>query len=413
MNQSPTNYFNVIIYFSLFLFCFFPFLNILQLPIDSQPNALIIAIVVLIINPRFVLYKIPLNLILLFLIFCIATIQLFSSEFIFESFTSYISYISLIIVPLAVYIVLVKQDGLSFKLFYRVVLIWSFVAVVQKFFLPEFLSFLQFRSSGSSLMGRGVTSLAPEPTYFGTVITLFLIIYFLNSFNKNSILLLWVLIIDLVFFSISSTVIAVILISTFIYYVIDFLRFKFSFKRIVILFFIFFLILLIGVFLESIEPDIRLFKIVGVVFSSPELILLDESINERLNHALFPVINLYDNYLLPGGYNNFDKYILLKSHQEAYSIFFENLNIDHYKKIMSGFGASIFELGIFGLLIPLFIYSLLSKYLKYDKIRYLYILLNVLLFTSISLNNALILFVFGNIIYLSRKQSFIEFGKKI
>lgn len=411
MHRTTTNYSNLSIYFSLLIFCFFPFLNLLQLPIDSQPNALIVATIILIINPRFVLYRIPLNLTLLFLIFVIATILLFSSEFTFESFTSYTSYISLIIVPLSVYIALVKQNGLSYKLFYRVVLIWSFVAFIQKFFLPEFLSFLQFRSSGSGLTGRGVTSLAPEPTYFGTVITLFIIIYFLNSFNKKSKLLLWVLIIDLIFFSISSTIIAVILFSTFIYYFVDFLRFRFTTTRIIILSSVLVIIFILVFLLESIEPDIRLFKILSIVFSTPELILLDESINERLNHALFPVISLYDNYLLPGGYNNFNKYIILKSHQESYYIFFENLNIDHYKKIMSGFGASIFELGIFGLLIPLFIYSLLSKYLKSDKVRYLYILLNVLLFTSISLNNGLILFVFGNIIYLTRKRHLVDFEK--
>jgi hypothetical protein len=55
-----------------------------------------------------------------------------------------------------------------------------------------------------------------------------------------------------------------------------------------------------------------MYKIIEIAFSNPELILLDESINERLNHALFPIINLYDNNLLPRGFGNFNKYIVEK-----------------------------------------------------------------------------------------------------
>jgi hypothetical protein len=396
---------NNLIYHLMILLCFFPFLNILRLPIDSQPNALILSFFIIIINYKTLIYHLPTKLLFLILILLVATIVLFNSNFTFITFTSYISYISLCTIPFAVYISLKKINGLSFDFFKKIILIWGLVALIQRFYDTEFLKFLQYRSNGSGLMGRGVNSLAPEPTYYGTVIALFIVVYVINNFieTKNRLWLIFLLI-QLFIFSISSTIIAVFLISTIIYFLIKLFNINFKSKLFYIALFIstFFLIFLKINF--DLISNTRVYKIINIVLSRPELIMLDQSINERFNHAFFPIVSLYENFMIPMGFDNFKNYIISKITLNQYPLFFVNIELANYNKIMSGYGAAFFELGGFGLLIPIYLYSFFKSLLNKKTIIYIFILLNMLLFTSISLNNALILFVFGNVMYISMGQ---------
>lgn len=391
-----------ILYYLLFIFCFFPFLNILRLDIDSQPNALILSIFIILVNYKIIINRLPVKLMYIIVVLLLATLLLIFSNFSFEVISSYLSYVSLVVVPLAVYIALIRTNGLSFNFFKKIILIWFLVAIIQKLIYPEFLSFLQFRSAGSGLMGRGVTSLAPEPTYYGSVITLFIVIYFFNNYNnRESKKWIYLLFFQIIILSISSTVLAVFGISGILFLFRKSLNFKLNFKKIVYGFVLFILFLIAFPLLNDLFIETRFFKIVTILYETPELVLIDESINERLNHAIFPIINFYDNFLLPMGYNQFQDYIILKSTNPSYAVFFENLNLDHYKKIMSGYGAVFFELGIIGLFVPYYVFSISKKMLNKQHLLFLFIVLNMLLFTAISFNNSLILFVFGNIMYLS------------
>lgn len=398
-----------ILYYLLFFFCFFPFLNILRLDIDSQPNALILSVFIILVNYKIIINRLPVKLMYIIIVLLLATLLLIFSNFSFEVISSYLSYVSLVVVPLAVYIALIRTNGLSFNFFKKIILIWFLVAIIQKLIYPEFLSFLQFRSTGSGLTGRGVTSLAPEPTYYGSVITLFIVIYFFNNFNnRESKKWIYLLFFQIIILSISSTVLAVFGISGILFLFRKSLNFKLNFKKIVYGFGLFFLFLIAFPLLNDLFIETRFFKIVTILYETPELVLIDESINERLNHAIFPIINFYDNFLLPMGYNHFQDYIILKSTNPSYAVFFENLNLDHYKKIMSGYGAVFFELGIIGLFVPYYVFSISKKMLNQQHLLFLFIVLNLLLFTAISFNNSLILFVFGNIMYLSNYKEILK-----
>jgi hypothetical protein len=393
---------NNLIYQFLILFCFLPFLNILRLPIDSQPNALILSFLILIINFKTLIHHLPTKILFLILIFLIATFVLFFSNYTFVTFTSYISYLSLCIIPLAVYISLKKLNGLSFQFFKKIIFTWGLVALIQRLYDPEFLNFLQYRSSGSGVMGRGVNSLAPEPTYYGTVIALFIVVYVINNFNekKNKIWFIFLLI-QLFILSISSTIFAVFLITTLIYFFIISFRINFKNKSFYISFFfstIFIIFLNINFDLVS---NTRIYKLLNIFLSRPELILLDQSINERFNHVFFPIVSLYDNFMIPMGFDNFKNYIISKISLNQYPLLFVNINLANYNKIMSGYGAAFFELGGFGLIIPIYLFSFFKTLHNKKSLIYVFILLNMLLFTSISLNNGLILFVFGNLMYIS------------
>ena len=363
---------NNFLYHLLIIFCFFPFLNILRLPIDSQPNALIISFLILLINYKYIIYKFPTKLLFLFIIFFIATIVLLFSEFNFLTFTSYISYLSLCFIPLAVYVSLKKLNGIPYKSFKRTILIWGIVGFIQRIYNPEFLNFLQYRSSGSAVMGRGVNSLAPEPTYYATVIALFLVIYVINNFIERK-KFIWItfLIFQLLIFSVSSTIIVVFFISICIYLLLNLfqinLKNKYLYLAIILLFSVLF------IFQNNFEliTNTRIYKIINIIISRPELILLDQSINERFNHAFFPILSLYDNFMIPNGFDNFSNYITEKITITKYSIFFNNIDLSHYNKIMSGYGAAFFELGGFGLLIPIYLFTFFVNLIQKKSIIYI------------------------------------------
>lgn len=389
-----------IIYWLFLIFCFFPFLNILKLPTDSQPNALLLAIIIVFLNYKFILKHFPGKLVIFLLLIIFSIFPIIYSKLGFDTLISFISYLSLILVPLATLITLTKIKGLSYNFFFFTIIVWFCVAIIQRFFYPNFLSFLLTRSIGSGFMGRGVNSLSPEPTYYGSIIVLFTMIYYLNYPNEsNRKLILILLFVQLFFLSLSSTVFAVLLLSFIFYVFIKILKFQVGIKPIITFFFFVFTIYIFYLIFYDTLIETRIYKILDILISKPEIILLDESINERVNHALFPLISIYDNFGLPNGYGNFQEYIIKKSSDPSYYFFFERLNIEHYKKVMSGYGAVFFELGIFGIIIPYYLYNVFKNLLNKNIYLYIFIALNLLLFTSISLNNPLILFLFGNILY--------------
>jgi hypothetical protein len=397
-----------LIYWVFLILCFFPFLNILRIPTDSQPNVLIFSVIILLKNYKNIYLHLPAKILNFIYIFIVAFFLLLFSDKTFSSILSFTSYISLLLVPLAVFISLLKVGGLPKYLFHFIIYIWGFVAIIQRFVYRDFLNFLLYRNMGSGILGRGVNSLAPEPTYYGTILTFFIIIFFLNyKFIYNKFILFFI-IFQLFFLSISATVFAVILISIFTIFFYNFIKLKFDLNKFLYsLFIISFFLLFIFTFKSSLEST-RFYKIVNLLINNPELVLRDESINERLNHALFPIISLFDNYGLPHGFNHFQYYIMNKMNNNSLDFLFVNINLEHYSRIMSGYGSTFFELGLFGILIPYYLFTIFNKLLFKNEYLFIFILLNFLLFTSISFNNSIILFVLGNILFLNHNKYIIN-----
>jgi hypothetical protein len=382
----------------LFWACFFPFISLLGLQTDSQPNALIVSLLILLFNSTALF---PKSSMLLLLLSVVGLVLLPFSRFDVQNIVSVVGYFSLFIVPIAVYISLHRFGGLSFNLFKIISIVWGFVAIIQKVIYPGFLTFLLPRASGITMNGRGVISLAPEPTYYGTVVALLIVIYLLNFWEEKRAILHF-LIFQLVFLSISSTIIFVGLFSFFVYFIVSFFQTKIITKT-----YLFLGILgvgFLGITVKSAWQETRLFKTIDIFIESPELLLKDESISERFNHIYFSIASLNDNYGVPHGYGRFKNYIIEKNRDPAYYKFFEMIDLDHYSKIMSGYGTIIFEFGVIGLLLPVLLLCLLRKKLRYPNILFAFVFLNVVLFTAISLFNGMVLFVIGNIIFLSRKE---------
>jgi hypothetical protein len=391
------------IYNILIIFCLFPFIEIFKFGTDAQPNALIIASGIFILNANF---KFPKLYLLHFIIAIVSFIVLLNSKFDKSSFLSFSNYFSFLIVPFSVYVVLKKSNGLSYNLFKISVNIWLYVGLVQFFFYKSFLTFILSRSTGISLDStfnrRGVVSLAPEPTYYGSIILLFLIIYLINFYDKKDYKLLFSLFIQLFILSQSSTSIIVLITSLIIFFL--FFIFKLKLKSFLYIFTILFIILIIVFFLTPLYSHTRFYSIAQILISNPKLIFLDQSISERFNAIYFTIQSLMDNFGIPNGYNTYQNYILLKSNIPDLRIYFLNFKIENYSRILSGYGMGFFELGLFGLLIPITIFFSLKNYLKLTPFFFAFILFNFILFTAMSLNNATILFIIGNMLYLNSKS---------
>ena len=103
------------IYWVFLFFCFFPFLNIFRIPTDSQPNALLLSFIIVGINYKNLLNHFPKNVLLFIYLAIIAVIIFFLNDINIDSLISLTSYISLIFIPLAVFITLLKFNGLPFN----------------------------------------------------------------------------------------------------------------------------------------------------------------------------------------------------------------------------------------------------------------------------------------------------------
>ena len=130
-------------------------MQLFPLVTDSQPNALLIAILVFIIKPVF---KINKNFFLLLILFLFTILLLFFSKNSFSSFRSLFNYFSLFFLTFISYYVLSHLNGIPYKLYCITIYVWFIVGLIQMFFLPTFLSFLISRwdYSATMLTERGI-----------------------------------------------------------------------------------------------------------------------------------------------------------------------------------------------------------------------------------------------------------------
>jgi hypothetical protein len=389
-------------YYIYIFICFFPFLSILRLQTDSQPNALIFSIIILAFNFKFLYNNLPKIFLYLLLFLSITTIILMLSKINKDVLLSYIVYISLLLIPFTVYITLLRINGLKYIFYKYCVYIWFVVGFVQKYFLTSFLSFLTYRSAGSNFMGRGVASLSPEPTFYGTICLLLLVIYLINFSSKNDYFIIILIGYQLVFLSISTTVLILLIGSFFIFILTQLTKLKVR-EYGFILFFLLILIAQYYIFFDFWEKT-RFYTIMNLILENPELILIDQSINERINHAFFPIMSLFDNYGLPHQFGTFPKYIEQKINTGKYDIFFKDVVIEHYTRIMNVYGSIFYDLGIIGLILPYSVYKLFKGISNTNYLKFAFIIFTLILFTAISLNNSLLLFIIGNLIYLYKNN---------
>ncbi|XPV81658.1 MAG: hypothetical protein ACNI22_13905 [Halarcobacter sp.] len=361
--------------------------------IDTSPYALIISTYIFILIKNKSLpyhsYILLFGSFFAFLIIFITHIELLSIR-------SFLGYFSLFIISSSTYFVLKKNNGFNYKLFIFFVYLWFFVGLVQLFIDESFMTFLldRYRSGG----GRGVTGLAPEPTYYGTVA---LFIFFISVIiNYRVKLIFFISLIEVVFLSKSSTAILLVLVLIFIYGILN-LKFKTIILYIVgAISFYFFIIDYLYLFQGN-----RFYGVLRGILEDPlYLMTRDESVSERLFHVFFAYKGFFDNYGLPNGFTSFKLYLT-----ENLPIYYPYTElIKPTRTIMSGIGGIFFELGFMGFIYIFFFFLLIKQAEKnFTKAMFLFLYLMIILNTSVPLTFPYIGFVIGILLYkLNHKEKF-------
>lgn len=276
-------------------------------------------------------------------------------------------------------------------------IIWLMVGVAQ-LFIPDIVGAIV---SSRTTLDRGVTSLAPEPTFFGVYLFFVSWIYFIvTDYRPQARLLVLVAInfIAVVLLAMSSMVLVYIILSAC--FVFLYKSFKFKAKHFIIISLLLALVLLAFSFvLDGYLEETRLSRFVSFLMDNPWLFFeIDASANSRLAGIVLPLHGFFTNIFLPGGLFSYPKMT-----EYLVSSFYGNFFFYDYSnpKINSWLGALLFELGIFGFIV---FGILLVKSFEFRLIRILELtFLVVVLLTAIPIAFPFIPFIFA--IFILRKRS--------
>tara|TARA_A100001015_G_scaffold278126_1_gene338019 strand:+ start:3908 stop:5116 length:1209 start_codon:yes stop_codon:yes gene_type:complete len=377
------------------LFIFFallPYVNFGLNSRDSQPWAFLFATIFILYNYR---YKLDMTNFAYFLIPIIASFVwfFFSSVVLdFISIRAMINYATFSFCLIG-FIYFLNEYGFPWKLFMVVNFLYIVVAILQ-FYYPDIVSSI-VTQRGTRESGRGVQSLAAEPTAFGLVLFFFTFIYLAASNFKPSRVISYFIglnIFSIIFLAGSSTVILYLLVAAFI----SFFWLNFRLK----------LILLISIFIiafiayQYLEGSRILFIVNNLIERGlSQYIFFDESVNDRLAHVIFSIQGSFMNNLLPGGFNSFIETQLFL--MKEYEGFFYYPNFTY--SILSFFGTFVYELGFLGymIFIYLFFHSQDGTLVRFTTVGYLFVVLN----SGIPVSFPFVAILFGILIQFNYSKS--------
>lgn len=393
----------------LIIFSLFPYIQILPLGTDSQPNTLLLS---LLLFPFCSKWKMNKYLSLLLLIAVFSFFVVFLTPFSVRSIKSVSNYFTLFFVAYVTYFALKKINGIPFKLYKRCVYTWFFVGTIQLLIYPSFMSFLIPRGNSEATLesGRGIVCLAPEPTFYALICLFFaLIAYFNFRHEKNIKRIYYLLAIQIFLYSRSSLVIFMLAGISGIYILMKIFSSKtYIIKTAIILTIATAVIIPLIINNSDTINNYRIGKLIYILIENPELfIVLDASVNERFVHVFFPIYGFFTNLGLPHGYGQFPTFLencmQNPSLKHLFSEYVLSREVDPY--IMSGWGSILFELGAIGLLLAYIIYKLYSKILKGKTMIILLLLFYGILANAIPFSNAIVPFFIGNLFFLYYKTT--------
>lgn len=399
----------VILIYTLIIFSMFPYIEILPLGTDSQPNALLMA---LILFPFCCKWKMNRDLVWLFLLMTIGLLVILISPGNFNSIRSFMNYFTLFFVAYVTFFALQRMGGIPYKLFKGIIYMWFIVGTIQLLIYPDFMSFLTPRGDSELTMksGRGIVCLAPEPTFYGLTCLIFGIIAYLNFRKMPDIKKIYAIIaIQLFIYSRSSLVIFLLMATGGFYLILVIFSKKKYLLRVLVGCMIVGMIGigLINHYSENISSN-RFGMLLLILLENPEnFLILDASVNERFIHVFFPLYGFVEHLGLPHGYGMFPDFMERCMNAES----FQHLISDYVQnreaptRIMSGLGSLFYELGFFGFLLIAVLVDSVIQAVDGTKQRIIlvFVLLAILL-NAIPFSNPLIPFLIGNLIYLGYEK---------
>jgi hypothetical protein len=351
-----------------------------------------------------------LNMILLLIVAIFACVIFWFSPHTFDSARSLYNYLALYFISHATYLTLNRtRPVFTFKLFKCIVYVWFACGIIQLLIDPMFGTFLLPRGgfgdfavgTSAGKGGRGSTSLAPEPTFYGIICALLMFINYL-SFRKedNYKWLQLLLLVQIFIISRSSTVIMFAMVSCVCYLIVVGLQ-----RKPLYLVYVVILCAISCAFIQFLIPyimDYRIGQLLAHFMDDPlHFITSDNSVNERFIHTFFSVYGSFDDYLVPHYFGAFRDYMNRLYFTNEFSDIISYFRMN-YARIMSGIGGALFELGIIGLFVP---YVIISEAFRLYRTQPYALLFSFLFFfillNAMPLGNGLVGFVLGSMIYYS------------
>tara|TARA_R100001143_G_scaffold57496_1_gene54791 strand:- start:1401 stop:2708 length:1308 start_codon:yes stop_codon:yes gene_type:complete len=304
-----------------------------------------------------------------------------------------INYASIIIFMIAFY-EFIKVYGFPLKILVAINLLWIFVALIQLIEPGVVSMFVAERTSA----GRGVTSLGPEPSSFGFYLFFISWIYLLVTDYQPPLWLKILIGINVlsIFFLAKSALTIVFLIVSFLFYVVLNFKSLLNFRNIILtLTGIIIFIFVISVVLEGSRMERLFFQLLNADLA---LVLEgDRSVNSRLAHQVLPIYIFLSNLGFPAGLQSF---VANVNDLDPSIVEFLWGNISD-EKIMSWNATLIYELGLFGILVWILLFTFLmdGTLNRFGELSLLF----VLLFSSVPQSYPLIPLIFV-IMYMTNKR---------
>ena len=384
----------------------FPYLDFFQLGTDTQPNALIFASIILFAVRN---KKVNLPIILLYIQFLFALSLFFMNSLgTFTFLKSFINYLSPPLLASAVYTIYSQlKMKLPFKLFLFALLVYTTVGLVQLYWYNDFMGFLLNANRGTLIGGRGVLSLCPEPAFYGTTCLLFMVFSLLAYTREQNKIAIPLILFQFIFLSRSSTGIAILLLAGLLFTVIQLIRFRLKY------------ILLVSMILAVAIPignqqlkkleDTQIGEIAISFIENPlNVTKVDGSVGVRFASSVAPFLNMkYDNFR-PKGIGQYKPFLMSLYKSGECRSFLTVPIINEKDRLDGAINLVLFQLGMFGLLLPIAIFLAFRPSLKSSIGLFCFLLFFTLLFTQIKLTQSMIGFIIGYAIYkgtLIRKSS--------
>jgi hypothetical protein len=257
------------------------------------------------------------------------------------------------------------------------VLIYSFIGLLQLFVSKYIFEFIvHVRTSDE----RGVTSLTPEPTYYGVICYLFLLLIIISdSFSKKEKIIYGLLLVLQILLLAKSSMVVLYLVFLALAFLLgsNFLSIKnlISISLVVLLLFSYVnhYNLLEG---SRILTLIELASVGGIyVFGQ------DASMNDRLSHIYLSFYGFFENFGLPGLFSTFIH--VAERKEEVSNGFFWWGGAGN--KIMSYWGTIIYEMGMFSILY----FSIVLRSISKDRV-FMLLAFIIPLFAAVPIANPIV-----------------------
>ena len=288
----------------LVLFIAFPYIQIIPSGSYTQPTALLLAGLLFFFHVR-LLQRIPfsdrlalLGLAIIGVTTFLLTCFPYANE---QEYKHLLNYLSPLVITVASLRYLIRHPEHGRRILQIAIFIWSGVAIIQKFINPTFATGLvgQWGEHSADILesGRGVISLAPEPTHHAFHILILAACLIQLDRSRISRMLILICIADAIILAASSSAVLALSMASLVLFIFYQLRW-FLVGAVV-----FALSWLLGVSIDSILPDgSRIFMLISAVLAEPSALLsVDYSLNTRLGGMLASLIATGSNAFLPHG----------------------------------------------------------------------------------------------------------------